>query len=155
MPNFKERRQLARMLNRNSELLGDLLVPANGWIHAMRHALGMSVEQVSARKGVSRGAVYQAERSEKEGAISIKQMESVARAMGGTFVYAIVPDDRIEALMYNQARLNALELLQADVGYQQMSADDRHDWIADTIAEQLHDMPANFWDAVSKVTLAI
>ncbi len=71
MQDFLNRRRLARLLDRNAERLCDVHPPENGWISAMRKALGMSAEQVAKRKGVSRNAVYQAERSEKDGAVSL------------------------------------------------------------------------------------
>jgi len=148
MLDFKQRRQLARMLDRNSLALREITMPDNGWINAMRNALGMSASQVAERKGVSRNAVYQAERSEKEGAVSIKQMDRLAKAMGGKFVYAIVSDEPITTLKYNQAMQNAHELSQLEPDFHLLTSDERQDWLDDTIAEQLHDMPLDFWDAV-------
>ena len=80
------------MIDRTASQVSDVPMPEKGWISSVRHALGMSAEQVARRKGVSRNAVYQAERSEQDGAVSIKQMEQLAAAMGARFVYAIVPE---------------------------------------------------------------
>ena len=107
MPDFIQRRRLARLLDRSAEQFANRSIPEKGWIATMRLALGMSAEQVALRKGVTRNAVYQAERSEKEGAVSLKQMEQLAAAMNGTFVYAIVPNAPIEQLKYLQAIRNA------------------------------------------------
>ena len=112
----------------------------------MRAALGMSAEYVAQRKGVSRNAVYQAERSEKEGAVSLKQMEQLATAMGGKFVYAIVPRDRIDEMKYRQAKSKAIQLLSVDEAASNWSADEKQDWIDDKAAELMHDMPSHFWE---------
>ena len=112
----------------------------------MRQSLGMSAGQVAQRKGVSRNAVYQAERSEKEGAVSLKQMDRLATAMGGTFVYAIIPNEPIEMLKYKQAVENAKALAADKPDFEGMYSDAQQDWIDDMAAQQLHDMRPDFWD---------
>lgn len=145
MPDFIQRRRLARILDRAAARLTDVEMPEKGWVATMRLALGMSAEQVALRKGVSRNAVYQAERSEKDGAVSLKQMENLAKAMGGRFVYAIVPDEPVEQLKYKQARRNAKRAAGDDPGFARLSKEDQQDWIDDMAAQQLHDMPSDFW----------
>jgi len=146
MPDFLERRRLARFVDRSAKQLSDIQPPERGWIATVRLALGMSAEQVARRKGVSRNAVYQAERSEKDGAVSIKQMENLAKAMGGRFVYAIVPDGRIEDLKYRNARQKAQLFLSEEPGASDWDTDEIQDWLEDKAAELLHDMPSDFWD---------
>ncbi|MGB0901367.1 helix-turn-helix domain-containing protein [Halocynthiibacter sp.] len=148
MPDFIERRRLARILDRSADRLAEVQSPEKGWIATMRLALGMSAEQVAHRKGVSRNAVYQAERSEKEGAVSLKQMDQLAKAMGGRFVYAIVPDAPVEQLKYQQALGKARLLLREEPGFAEWSADERQDWVDDKAAQLLHDMPGHFWDEI-------
>ncbi|MEP5758193.1 MAG: helix-turn-helix domain-containing protein [Litoreibacter sp.] len=146
MPDFIERRQLARILNRNMGSFQNVSAPQKGWIWTMRTALGMSAEQVASRKGVSRNAVYQAERSEQEGAVSLKQMENLAKAMGGRFVYAIVPDEPVEALKHKQAVQVARSLSEDETDFHTLGIDEKQDWIDDKSAELLHNMPSTFWD---------
>ena len=146
MPDFMQRRRWARMLNRNATQFANVEIPEKGWIATMRLALGMSAEHVAKRKGVSRNAVYQAERSEQDGAVSLKQMENIAAAMGGRFVYAIVPTAPIEQLKYRQALRRARALSADAPHFAEWSKDDQQDWIDDTAAQQLHDMPSDFWD---------
>ena len=148
MPDFMEQRRLTRLLDRTAKQFADIEVPSKGWIAAMRGALGMSAEYVAQRKGVSRNAVYQAERSEKDGAVSLKQMEQLAAAMGGTFVYAIIPDNRIDEMKYRQAKLKAIQQLKEIEAALNWSADERQDWIDDKAAELIHDMPSHFWEDV-------
>ena len=146
MPDFLQRRRMARFIDRTAQQLADVGKPEKGWIATVRLALGMSAEQVAIRKGVSRNAVYQAERSEAEGAVSIKQMENLAAAMNARFVYAIVPNDRIEHLKYQQAMSKARGLIKEIAEAGTWSADERQDWIEDKAAELLHDMPSDFWE---------
>ncbi|WP_299723422.1 helix-turn-helix domain-containing protein [uncultured Tateyamaria sp.] len=142
-----EQRRLTRLLDRAAKQFAEVEAPRKGWIAGMRQALGMSAEYVAQRKGVSRNAVYQAERSEQEGAVSLKQMEQLASAMGGTFVYAIVPNGRIDDMKYKHARAKAVEMLHHIEDAASWSKDDRHDWIDDKAAELLHDMPSDFWES--------
>ena len=146
MPDFMQRRKWARVLDRSAQRMADVVTPEKGWIAAMRYALGMSADQVAARKGVSRNAVYQAERSEQEGSVSLKQMERLATAMGGTFVYAIIPNEPIAALKYKQAILNARHMANETPNFNALTADEQQDWLDDTAAQQLHDMPPDFWE---------
>ncbi|WP_458324426.1 helix-turn-helix domain-containing protein [Roseobacter sp. A03A-229] len=145
MPDFMRRRRLARFLNRSADRVGDLDPPERGWISTLRQALSMSAEDVAARKGVSRNAVYQAERSEKEGSISLKQMDRLARAMGGRFVYAIVPDKPVEAIKYDQALQKARLQSQSETGFDDMPTEEQQDWIEDYAAQLMQDMPPDFW----------
>lgn len=146
MPDFVQRRRLARILDRTAQQFENQHVPEKGWIATMRLALGMSAEQLALRKGVSRNAIYQAERSEKEGSVSLKQMETLAAAMGGTFVYAIVPDAPIEQLKYLQAMRRARDMAAQEPDFATWPCDDQQDWIDDAAAQQLHDMPTDFWN---------
>lgn len=146
MPDFIKRRRLARLVDKTAKQMADGEMPEKGWIATVRHALGMSAEQVARRKGVSRNAVYQAERSELDGGVSIKQMQNLAAAMGGRFVYAIVPDARIEDLLYRQALKKAKSLIHEENSAKEWSTDDRQDWIEDKAAELLHDFPVDFWE---------
>ncbi|WP_424969577.1 helix-turn-helix domain-containing protein [Dinoroseobacter sp. S76] len=146
MPDFLKRRRLARMIDASAKQMGNVERPEKGWIASVRYALGMSAEQVAKRKGVSRNAVYQAERSELDGGVSINQMQRLAAAMGGRFVYAIVPDERIEDLLYRQALKKAKHFIQEEPDSAKWSNDDRQDWIEDKAAELLHDFPTDFWD---------
>lgn len=85
--------------------------PSEGWITAMRKALGMSVIQLAERTGTSRAAIYQAEENERSKVISLGQMEKLAKAMGGHFVYAIVPEGSVEAMVSTQAGRKARAII--------------------------------------------
>ncbi|WP_415401767.1 helix-turn-helix domain-containing protein [Tateyamaria sp. SN3-11] len=134
------------MIDASARQIGDVERPEKGWIASIRQALGMSAEQVAKRKGVSRNAVYQAERSELDGGVSIGQMQKLAAAMGARFVYAIVPDARIDDVLYRQAIKKAKRIIHEEPDSATWSNDDRQDWIEDKAAELLHDFPTDFWD---------
>lgn len=105
------KRQYARLLDKAAQQLAGLARPSEGWISAMRKALGMSAPELARRMGVTKPAIYQAERKEREGGVTIQHMEKLAAALGGRFVYAIIPEEgRIEDVLKAQARKKARAL---------------------------------------------
>ena len=86
----------------------ELQKPANGWVHALRTALGMTAAQLGRRIGVSRETIKTLERSEARGTIRLDSLDRLAKGLGCRVVYAIVPEEgrSVEALR----RARALEL---------------------------------------------
>lgn len=146
------RKQYAQIVDRTANQLAILKNPAEGWLAMLRKALGMSGAQVAARAGVSRNAVYQAERNERDGAITINQMHKLAEAMGGRFVYAIVPDDgRVENVIRAQARRKAeARIMRASAHMalekQSLTSAQTAQRIEDLADELVRDMPPDFWE---------
>lgn len=127
-----------------------LIRPAEGWLTTVRRALGMSGAHLAQRLGVTRARVSQAERAERDGAVTLKTMESMAEAMGCRFVYAIVPDTTTGALVEAQARRKARALLdraRLEMAFEDQSlpaSDDTE--AAERLARDLIDrMPRDFW----------
>lgn len=146
------RKQYARLLDRAAERLAGLYDPPEGWLATMRKALGMSGAQVASRMGVTRNAVYQAERNERDGAITIHQMEKLAEAMGGRFVYAVVPRDSVADIMRAQAYRKAESRVRRAGAHmalekQALPDDLTRQRVADLAEELVRDMPSDFWDA--------
>ena len=101
------RRQYMRIVDRAAAGAAGIPATNEGWLVSFRKALGMSGTQVARRMGITRNAVYQAERNELKGAITLKQMHRLAEAMGGRLVYAVVPETPVEDMIRNQARRKA------------------------------------------------
>lgn len=152
--NVKEtaRKQYVRIVDRAAQQLANLTVPSEGWLVMLRKALGMSGADVAKRMGVTRNAVYQAERNELDGAITLKQMEKLAEALGGRFVYAIVPEGGVENVIKAQAwrkaearirRASAHMALEA----QSLPKEQTRQKIEELAAELMRDMPSDFWEA--------
>lgn len=97
------KKQAVDLLDRAAKQLRGLPRPQAGWLAVVRHALGISGAQVAARMGVSRNAIHQAERNEREEAITIAQMKKIAEAMDAEFVYAVIPKGSVEAVVQAQA----------------------------------------------------
>lgn len=146
------KRQYMRMVDRAVEQIGSLQVPPEGWLTTMRKALGMSARQLARRAGVTKAAIYQAERQERERGITIRQMEKLADSLEGRFIYAIVPahgdiSDRLrvqacakaEGIVRRTSSHMALE--------KQSLTNEQIVQEIERLANRLvHDMPSDFWD---------
>jgi predicted DNA-binding mobile mystery protein A len=67
-------------------------VPPIGWIKAIRNGIGMSMEQLGKKLSITKQGVMDIEKREKEGAITIKSMQELAKALDLKFVYGFVPN---------------------------------------------------------------
>jgi mobile mystery protein A len=107
--------QYREILNRAGKGANSLGRPNEGWVKTARTALGMSVQQLAKRLGVTRAYIYKAEKSEMEGGLTLKKMNEIARAMDCQFVYAIVPaiaERTVEATLKHHAMKMAKEIVE-------------------------------------------
>jgi predicted DNA-binding mobile mystery protein A len=127
-----------------------LRTPSEGWMRTVRKALAMSGAQLAKRMGVTRARVAQAEHAELSGGATLKSMQAAAEAMGCRFVYAIVPDTRIEDVIAAQARKKAQALVKTASTHMALESQSLpNDKIAaevERIAGDLaREMPPDFW----------
>lgn len=88
--------------------------PSDGWIRAIRKALGMSVHQLAIRMGMTQQAASQLEANELDDSVTIKTLRKAAEALGCKFVYAIVPlDGSLQDMVRDQAAQKAREIVTA------------------------------------------
>ena len=124
--------------------------PPEGWLRTVRKALGMSGPQLARRMGVSRARIQQAEQAELSGSATLKSMQAAARAMDCRFVYAIVPEKRIEDVIATQARRKAKALVGRASTHMalenQLLPDHKIAAEIERLARDLaRDMPPDFW----------
>ena len=72
-------------------VLQQIIMPPIGWIKAIRNGIGMSMEQLGKKLSITKQGVMDIEKREKEGAITIKSMQEIGKAMDTQFVYGFVP----------------------------------------------------------------
>lgn len=125
-------------------------VPPEGWIRTVRKALGMSGAQLGRRMRLTRARIAQAEQSELSGGATLKSMQATAEAMGCRFVYAIVPDGRIEDVITAQARKKAMALVNTASTHMALESQNlpnsKIGAEIDRIASELaREMPSDFW----------
>lgn len=144
-------RQYREIVDRGGQTARELQWPKQGWIRTVREALGMSGAQLGRRLGVTRSSVSQAEKRELDGSITLKAMQEMAEAMGCRFVHAIVPETTVEALVEQQARYKASELLkrvntQMALEAQSLSPERQCQELDRLTNELMSDMPRDLWD---------
>lgn len=77
--------------------------PPKGWVRTIRRAIGMTSLQLAIRLGQSQPRVADIEKRERDGALTIRTLRRVAQALDCHFVYAIVPNERLEKMVRQRA----------------------------------------------------
>jgi len=144
------RRALDRRLSalRGSDALAR---PPRGWVKALREALGMTTGQFAARLGVSQPRIPALEKAETEGRITLNSLREAAQAMNCTLVYALVPNQPLEAMI--EARAVAVAERRMAAGGDGAAVEDRGLTVYGLVAERerlidelLHGSPKRLWD---------
>lgn len=84
-------------------------IPSQGWVKTIRDFFGMTTTQLAKRLNVSQSRIVRIEQNEKNTKIST--MERIAETINCEFVYAFVPREKIDDIIYNQAKKKALKIL--------------------------------------------
>lgn len=66
--------------------------PAQGWLKAIRQALGMTTGQMGKRLRVAQTRVSRIEAAEVDGSITLKTLERASEALGCKVIYVLVPN---------------------------------------------------------------
>jgi predicted DNA-binding mobile mystery protein A len=91
---------------------GKVIRPGVGWVKAIRTSVGMSLEQLANKLGISKQSAHGLERREQDGSITLRALEEVAKAMDMKVVYALVPvDGNVEKWIEARARKIATEIV--------------------------------------------
>lgn len=146
------RRQLRKQIEfAASAPAKDLRPPSEGWIAAMRGALGMSGAQLGKRLGLSRGRISQAENAENDGGVTLRTMSDMAEAMGARFVYAILPEGvSVDDIIKDRAREKAAKLVgrvSTHMALEKQALDEKknNEEIERIAAELATKPPSDFW----------
>ncbi len=83
-------------------VLKEVIPPSNGWIHAIRQGINMSLRQLGERMSITPQSVREIEERERNGTVSIKVLRQVASALRMNFVYGFVPEDQTLDQMIEQ-----------------------------------------------------
>ena len=85
--------------------------PNQGWIRAIRQALGMTTRQLADRMGIAQGSLTALEATEMNGSIRMDTLQKAASAMNCSLVYALVPNAPLEEIVQQQAKKVAAKQL--------------------------------------------
>lgn len=81
-----------------------LLTPPSGWIFSVRSSLGMSLAQLGKKMGVSAQSIREMEQREKQGSVSLKNLDDLAKAFGLRLTYGFYfPDKDLKKIIDDRA----------------------------------------------------
>lgn len=143
-----KRRILDQKLSLYSKM--SFAVPKNGWIKAIREALGMTTVQLGERMKIAASNITILENREITKATSLETMERAAKAMGCKFIYALIPDTSLEEVVQMQARKSAKALIQEihhhmKLEKQKVNLEVEKDQINELAEEILTKMDSRLW----------
>ena len=147
--NSIRRRQIDRALSATG--VRTLAIPGGGWVRTIRNAIGMRVDQLSARTSISQPAITQFERAEAEGTISLNSLAKLAAALDCRLVYAFVPRTSFDTMVRERAQLIAQKAVGAvahsmALEDQSLLADAQLAMIDDLANDLIQKLPRELWD---------
>lgn len=104
-----QRLRLDHQLDAIRAVLPNLRRPRGGWVRSIRAALGMTVQQLARRVGVSQSSVSQIEKSESARRVQLDTLARIADALDCELVYALVPRRPLSAIVSERRRAIATE----------------------------------------------
>ncbi len=122
--------------------------PPQGWLKTIREFFGMTTTQLAKRVGVAQSRIVNLEKNEKNTKIST--MERIADALNCNFVYAFIPRENIDNIIYNQAKKKALKILNkvnTNMNLENQLSKN-NELLEDLINELLNDNIARIWDEI-------
>ena len=125
--------------------------PPEGWLRAIREALGMTRDQFAKRLGIARPNTYKLEADEVSGAASLARLRRAVEALDCKLVYALVPKTSLEETVRRQAlkqakrRLEQIHVSQA-LEASAVASESLLRQVEDLAAEIVIDRPNSLWD---------
>jgi len=132
--------------------MADASRPSVGWVKTIRTSVGMTLEQLGNKLGITRQSARSIEKRESEGSITIKSLEEAAEAMDMKLVYGLVPKDgSIEKFIENRAKTLATEIvMRASATMELEGQENSTERIKQAIQERtqqiINEMPKQMWD---------
>ncbi len=103
--------QYQEIVDRAQERVKNLTAPNEGWLRSVRKALSMSGVQLANRLGVTKASVFNTEKAELSGGVTLKKMEQMAQGMGCRFVYFVIPEKPVKDILSDRARIKAEKIV--------------------------------------------
>lgn len=146
--------QLKQLDKKLSQLKPSLdLIPKEGWVRAIREALGMSARQLAERMGVSQATLAKMEKGEVENTVTLKTLERIAEALDCRLFHALVPRSSLEDMVRRQARAAAEKLVKRvshsmELEKQGVSRKRREEQIEELADEMARSLSRDLWEIV-------
>ena len=132
--------------------LKQVAIPPTGWVRAIRTALGMSMEQLGNKLSITKQSIQDIENREKDGAITIKSLKELGKAMNMQLVYGFVPNDgSLDALIEKKANELAAKIVQRTSNTMKLEDQENSQKriekaIKERAAQIKNEMPKILWD---------
>lgn len=129
-----------------------LAPPPEGWVATTRKALGITGAQLGRLTGKTRATISAAEKSEREGGITLQNLGALAEAMNCRLVYAFVPrEESVSTLLAAQARRKAEALVSKASAHmalekQALPSEERARQVELLAEELLRERPSEIWE---------
>ena len=89
------------------------LPPPDGWVCHIRKSLGITLEQLGKKLGITKQSARAIEQREREETLTIQGLKQAASAMDMQLVYVLLPkDESVETMIYRKAEELAKMLVQ-------------------------------------------
>jgi len=127
-------------------------VSATGWIKAIRMALGISMQQLGNKLSITKQSIYDVEKRERDGSITLKSLQEVAHALDMQLVYGFVPrDGSLDRLIEKRATELAKTIVQRTSNTMKLEAQENsQERVEKAIQERtdslIREMPSILWD---------
>ena len=144
-------RQLDRKL-KELDLLQRVSLPDEGWIKAIRKALGMSQRQLGEKIGITPQSVRELEQREKEGTITLNTLKQAGRALEMQLIYSFVlPNGTLENRIEERAYAMASKIIGRTSNTMRLEDQENTDdrikaAIDEMMADLKRDLPGKLWD---------
>ena len=132
--------------------LKQVAIPPTGWVRAIRTALGMSMEQLGNKLSITKQSIQDIENREKDGAITIKSLKELGKALDMQLVYGFVPNDgSLDALIEKKAHELAAKIVQRTSNTMKLEDQENSQKriekaIKERAAQIKNEMPKILWD---------
>lgn len=132
--------------------LADEVTPSSGWIRNIRLSLGMSLQQLAEKLGITKQSVSELEHREQEGSVTVKSLREAADALDMKLVYGMVPKDgTLDALIERKAKAMADRIVSRTSRHMQLedqgiSESRRKKAIEERTSILKNEMPKALWD---------
>jgi len=130
----------------NLAQLRDAQPPKQGWISAVRRALGMTAKQLAERVGLSQPRIAKMELNENN--LKISTMKKIAEGLDCDFVYGFIPKSSLQETIKRQAHKKAEAILSSvntNMALENQLADDPH-ILTDMADEMIAKNIRRIWD---------
>jgi predicted DNA-binding mobile mystery protein A len=111
----RQKKIIQKQISKRLEEMRQLMTYTSGilsWSKYVREGLGMSLSQLAARMNVSQSTMSETENREIEGRITINKLREIADSLNCDLVYGFVPREKLEDIIYKQAKKVAEETME-------------------------------------------